>query len=56
MVEQPTFGDFIMGVEGLAILRSWMTDPLTVKARSRKIVEIVGGLEEAPWAKPIIGI
>ena len=28
MVEQPTFGDFIMGVEGLAILRSWLKDPL----------------------------
>ena len=56
MVEQPTFGDFILGVEGLAILRSWMTDPPTVKARSKKIVEIAGGLEEAPWANPIIGV
>ena len=56
MVEQPTFGDFILGVEGLAILRSWMTDPSTVKARSKKIVEIAGGLEEAPWANPIIGV
>ena len=56
MVEQPTFGDFILGVEGLAILRSWMTDPSTVKAKSKKIVEIAGGLEEAPWANPIIGV
>ena len=56
MVEQPTFGDFILGVEGLAILRSWMTDTSTVKARSKKIVEIAGGLEEAPWANPIIGV
>ena len=56
MVEQPTFGDFILGVEGLAILRSWMTDPSTVKARSKKIVEIAGGLEETPWANPIMGV
>ena len=33
MVEQPTFGDFILGVEGLAILRSWMTDPLDGKGK-----------------------
>ena len=55
MVEQPTFGDFILGVEGLAILRSWMMDPSTVKARSKKIVEIVAQREEEPWANPIIG-
>ena len=56
MVEQPTFGDFIMGVEGLAILRSWMTDPMTVKARSKNIAEIAGRLDEAPWANPIVGV
>ena len=30
MPEQATFGDFILGLEGLAILRSWMSDPTTV--------------------------
>ena len=56
MVEQPTFGEFVLGLEGLAILRSWMTDPLTVKERSKKIVEIAQRLEEAPLSNPIVGI
>ena len=56
MVEQPTFGDFVMGVEGLAILRSWMTEPLTVKARSKKIVEMVRQREEEPWSELIVGV
>ena len=56
MVDQPTFGDFVLGLEGLAILRSWMTDPPTVKARSKEIVEIAGRLEEAPWSNPIVGV
>jgi len=56
MAKLPTFGDFVLGLEGLAILRSWMTDPTTVKARSKKIVEIAGQLDEAPWAAPIAGI
>ena len=56
MVEQPTFGDFILGVEGLAILRSWMTDPSTVKARSEEIVEIVAQRGKEPWANPIMGV
>ena len=56
MAEQPTFGDFVLGLEGLAILRAWMTDPITVKARSKKIGEIAGQLDEAPWASPIAGV
>ena len=56
MVEQPTFGEFVLGLEGLAILRSWMTDPQTVKARSTKIAELVRRLEEAPWSNPVAGI
>lgn len=53
MPEQATFGDFILGLEGLAILRSWMSDPATVTARTRKIVEIVSHIEEAPWTNPM---
>ena len=56
MVDQPTFGDFVLGLEGLAILRSWMTDPPTVKARSKEIVEIAGWLEEAPCSNAIAGV
>ena len=50
MNEHPTFGDFVLGLEGLAILRSWMTDPLTVKARSKEIVELARRLQEPPWS------
>ena len=52
MAEQGTFGEFILGVEGLAILRSWMLDSATVKLRARKIVEIARQIEEAPWSDP----
>ncbi len=56
MVEQPTFGEFMLGVEGLAILRSWMMDPSTVKARSKEVVEIVAQRGKEPWVNPIIGV
>ncbi len=53
MPEQATFGDFILGLEGLAILRSWMSDPATVTARTRKIVEMASQIEEEPWTNPM---
>ena len=53
MDEQPTFGDFVLGLEGLAIMRAWDVDPITVKARSQRIVEIAGQLEEEPWSNPM---
>ena len=46
MAEEATFGDFILGMEGLAIMRSWMVDPVTVKSRARKIVEVAARLDE----------
>ena len=55
MGDQPTFGDFVLGLEGLAILRSWMTDPQMVKARVEEISEMVVRLGEQPWSKPIVG-
>ena len=56
MNEHPTFGEFVLGLEGLAILRSWMTDPLTVKARSKEIVEIANQLDESPWSNPEVEV
>ena len=53
MSDQATFGDFVLGLEGLAILRSWMSDPATVTARTRKIVEMASKREEMPWANPM---
>ncbi len=54
--QQATFGDFILGLEGLAILRAWMSDPATVRARRRKVDEMVGQIEEAPWTNPMAAI
>jgi len=56
MPDQPTFGEFILGLEGLAILRSWMTNPKTVKARSKEIANLVSRLDEAPWSKIVVGV
>ena len=56
MNEHPTFGEFVLGLEGLAILRSWMTDPLAVKARSKEIVEIANQLHESPWSNPEVEV
>ena len=53
MPEQATFGDFILGLEGLAILRSWMSDPVTVTVRTQKIVEMASQIEETPWTNPM---
>ena len=54
MSDQARFGDFILGLQGLAILRSWMLDLATVSARAQKILEIAGEYEDAPWSAPIV--
>ena len=54
MADQATFGDFILGLEGLAILRAWISDPATVRARTQKIVNISKEFEDAPWSTPIV--
>ena len=56
MAEQATFGDFVLGLEGLAILRSWQLDPVTVKARAQKIVEMSRRFEKQPWSTPIVAV
>lgn len=54
MPDQVRFGDFILGLQGLAILRSWMLDLATVRAGTQKILQISNEYEEAPWSAPII--
>ena len=54
MTEHPTFGDFIIGFEGLAIVRSWGLRPEVVSARAESIAEIVGRREERPWSTPLV--
>ena len=53
MADQPTFGDFVLGLEGLAILRAWTVDPKTVASRADSIASIVARRGEAPWSDPI---
>ncbi len=53
MDNQPTLGDFILGLEGLATLRAWGIDPDTVKERARSIAEVVHRREELPWVRPL---
>ena len=53
MADQPTFGDFVLGLEGVAILRAWTVDPATVASRANSIASIVARRDEAPWSDPI---
>ncbi len=54
MTDHPTLGDFILGFEGLGIMRAWTLDPAGVKARVRSIVEMTGRLDEEPWSSPVV--
>lgn len=54
MTDQVTFGDFVLGLEGLAILRAWMTDADTVRARRRKVLEMAGHFADGPWSNPLV--
>lgn len=45
------FGDHILGIEGLAILRSWLTDPEVVSARVEEISEIVQRLDHGSFSE-----
>ena len=53
MANQPTFGDFVLGIEGLAILRAWSVDPATVASRAKSIGSIVARRAAAPWPDPV---
>ena len=52
MTDHPTLGEFILGFEGLGIMRSWTLDPAGVKARVRSVVEMAGRLDEEPGRVP----
>lgn len=54
MAEHPTFGDFTIGFEGLAIVRSWGVRPEVVRARAESVAEIVGRRGERPWSAPLV--
>ncbi len=54
MANHPTLGDFVLGLEGLAILRAWTVDPIAVKSRADRIASIIAGRGEPPWSDPAI--
>ena len=54
MTEQARLADIVLGFEGLAILRAWMLDNATVKARTQEVLDIVTQIEEEPWSNPLI--
>ena len=54
MDDQVTFGDFVLGLEGLAILRAWMADSHTIMARRRRVMEIASQFSDEPWSNPIV--
>ena len=54
MVEDPTRGDFVLGFEGLAIMRAWGLDPETVRERAQSIAEIVARRAETPWRDAMV--
>lgn len=54
MTEDPTFGDFILGFEGLGIVRAWGLAPATVRERARSIIEVVERRKDPPWATPLV--
>lgn len=53
MTEQSRFAELVLGFEGLAILRAWMLDNATVKARAREILDIAARIEQEPWSNPL---
>lgn len=53
MTDHPTFGDFVLGFEGLAIVRSWGLHPEVVRSRAESIAEIVERRGEHPWSVPV---
>ena len=53
MKPESTFGDFILGFEGLGILRSWMLDPAAVRAGRDRILRILQEIEQEPWSNPM---
>ena len=54
MDEQVTNGDFVLGLEGLAILRAWMADSDIVTARRQKILEMAEQFADEPWSNPLL--
>jgi len=50
MADSYRVGDYLLGMEGLAILRSWGTDPVAVRTRVEEIAAINSGLDEDPYS------
>ena len=52
MAEYSRLGDFILGLQGVAILRKHWIDPAAVRAWTRSIAEVASHIDEEPWSEP----
>ena len=52
MAEHSRLGDFILGLQGVAILRNHWIDPAAVRGWTRRIAEVADNIDEAPWSEP----
>lgn len=49
-------GQFVLGVEGLALLRLWLTgDPAAIEARLEEVRQLASRLDDPPLALPVVG-
>ena len=47
-MSRTTLGHFVVGIEGLALLRAWMTGPDTASARFRELAQMAANLDVGP--------
>jgi ubiquinone/menaquinone biosynthesis C-methylase UbiE len=47
-MSRTTLGHFVVGIEGLALLRAWMTDPDTASARFRELAQMAANPDAGP--------
>lgn len=52
MSEYSRLGDFILGLQGIAILRKHWIDPAAVRAWTRSIADVASNIDQEPWSEP----
>lgn len=52
MAEYSRLGDFILGLQGVAILRNHWVDPAAVRTWTRSIADVASKIDQEPWSEP----
>jgi SAM-dependent methyltransferase len=52
MSDYSRLGDYILGLQGVAILRNHWIDPAAVMAWTNSIAEVAAKIDEEPWVEP----